>query len=194
MRSVLEQQRTVVVRQLLQRGRVDRVPGVVDTGDDLRALGDLLRDGLGVEVAGVGAHVGEHDLGTLPHCTRGGGEEGERRGDHLVAGLQFERGIRGVQRSGSGRDRDRPMLHCGHLRNIVLEGADGRTGGQPIATHNRGDSLDVAVVDRLLPVRQHHQMPDSSSLRMSSASIQMSFLSEAQWKPSSTGTASFGGS
>src|SRR5690606_5163544 len=55
--------------------------------DGLGARGDAGFDLGDVDIAGVGLHVDEHRLGAQQHDDFGGGPEGERGGDDLVARL-----------------------------------------------------------------------------------------------------------
>ena len=59
-----------------------------------------------VEVEAAGLDVDRHRHAARPHHRLGGGEEGERRHQHLVAGTQAERVQRQHQRVGAVGDAD----------------------------------------------------------------------------------------
>ena len=73
-------------------------------------------------------------------------------------------------------------------REGLLELADGRPGGEEIATQHLGDGGDVVVVDRLPPIGQralqrgghgHAGQTFSSSARMAASSSQSALVSLA---------------
>jgi hypothetical protein len=77
-------------------------------------------DPRGIDVAGVGLDVDPHRHAAQQRDGLGGGREGERRRDDLVAGLQVERHHRDQQRLGAAGDGD-AMLRAGVRRQRGLE-------------------------------------------------------------------------
>ncbi len=157
--GVLEHDGAHIVGGPGEAGGVDRVTGVVDTGDDLGALGDRRGRGLGVEVAGVRRDVGEADRRTEHRGAGRGREEGQRRRDHLVAAADARSGIRDVQGRGPGGHRDGAARQAGDRRDVGLEALDRRTRGQPVAAQHLRHRRDVVLGDGLSAVRQHLRPP-----------------------------------
>ena len=81
--------------------------GIVNRNDRLGLVGDRVLDELFVDVHGVGTDVDKDDLGASEHERVGGGNKGERRHDHLVAGLDLEQERRHFQRMGAGGGQQR---------------------------------------------------------------------------------------
>ena len=81
------------------------------------------RGGRGVEVGRDRVDVGEHRARAQPGDGAGGGEEGERRGDDLVARAHAQSHERDHQRVGARRDADRAG-RAGCRRELALERLD----------------------------------------------------------------------
>jgi hypothetical protein len=104
---VLDQEQAVGLGQRGERGEVARLAREVDRDDRAGARADQRRDRGRVEVAGDRIDVREPDTEPGLVRRRGGGREGDRRGDELVARRQAEPEVGQVQRRGAvdaGRD------------------------------------------------------------------------------------------
>ncbi len=153
-RGVLDERDAAGPGQRAERVEVARLPRVVHRHHRPGARGDPALHLGRIQVERVGPHVREHRRAAPVEHRVGGGREGERRGDHLVAGPDAGREDGRVQRGGPGGDRDAARrAHAG--RDRLLEPGDGRAGGHPAAGQARHHRGDVGLVDRVAPVRQH---------------------------------------
>ena len=116
-------------------------------GEDRLGAGREHRlDGVDVDVVGVGLHVDErgHDAGAHERCDVGG--EGDRGGDHLVAGLAPEQLDREVQRGGTRVAHD-PVPLAEVLGHALLERLHVLADAQRrrTAAQNFDDGLDLLL-------------------------------------------------
>ena len=110
----------------LERGHVGRVAEDVHRQQRGGAVGDRGRGGRGIEVERARVDVGEHRPGVLVEDRVGRGDERERRGHDLVAGLDADRAQPEVQRGGAGghgaRVRDAEPRGEGLLEGSAMRG------------------------------------------------------------------------
>ena len=78
----------------------------------------------------------------------GGGEEGERRRDDLVAGSDAERHQRDEQGVGARRDADRRACTPSTARELTLEAVDLGPPDEPLAVADPGDGGEDLVAQR----------------------------------------------
>ena len=154
--------------ELPDRIQVGRLPGEVDGHDRLRPLGHRRRDGRRVDVEVALAHVDEDGrrAGVDDHVR--GRRPGDRRRDHLVAGLDPERDERQVHRRRAGRDREH-VLRLEVLGHPLLEQRRLRAGRQPAGAERLGDGLDLLLADRRRLEAQWCLAGHSTTKRISSA-------------------------
>ena len=116
----------------------------------LRARGDRARDRRRVE-ATIVADVGEHRRRADAQHRIRGGDEGQRRGDHLVARSDAEREDGEVE-------RDAAVGNSNGVRDLatrgerVLEVRDGRPAGQRSGAQGIDDRRDVALLELVASV------------------------------------------
>jgi hypothetical protein len=91
-----------------------------------RPGGERLGEQRGVHLPGGGVGIDERRVGAHVGDGVGGGGEGQRGGEHLVAGSDAEQAQRQVQ-PGGARGQRRGVRHTGACRQGDLEGVDHRT-------------------------------------------------------------------
>ena len=149
MGRVLDQGQAPALAELGQVGDLDRVARPVDRDHGLGALGDecLDRFRVHVEVVAVTADdVAEDGSGAAVADGVGGGDEGERWDDHLVARLDPRRDARKVERSGAAREGEH-VLRAQVLGELLLERLCLRAGAEPAGAERRGDGFELLVAD-----------------------------------------------
>jgi len=93
----------------------------VHHGDGLGARGDQRGDGGGGDGTRVDIHIGKYWLGNEQHSTGGGGDEGARRCDQLIALAETDGQIGGRQRQGAIGHGD-GMATATPMGELLLEG------------------------------------------------------------------------
>ena len=88
LRRVGHQRRADAVGDPLQGRQIGGLPEQVHRRERARAQADRVGGRGGIEGEDLGVDVGQHRHAAGEHHRGGGGEEGERRHDHLVAGHQ----------------------------------------------------------------------------------------------------------
>ena len=163
-RRVLGEEQAVRVADRADAGKVRRQTGVVHRHDGAGALSDLLLDLIRVDEAGVRVDVGKDGRrADVQDGVRRGGE-GQRRGDHLVAGADALREQRQMQRCRAGIDSD-AVLRTDVRREVLLE-LDGARALRPPAG---ADSRRVGLHLRFRDIRQterHPRIPDHKIAHM----------------------------
>ena len=122
LRRVLDHHEVVPARDIHDRVHVGDAPAPVHGHDGLGLRRDLLLDLGGIDVL-VLAHVGIDRRGAHVRNRSGGGDEGDRRGDHLVALADAERPHAEHQGVGAVAAAD-AMLGAGVVDDLLLELAD----------------------------------------------------------------------
>jgi len=122
---------------MLVRDRSDRIhfgndAEDVDGKQDAGPWRDGVRDRVGVNVPGCGVDVDKHRLGAFEECAVGGGNEGERRRNDFIAGLNAHGAETQVEPTGTAADGG--CISCtDKLGDVRLElrqlGAEGEVGG-----------------------------------------------------------------
>ncbi len=117
--------------------------------DGLGALGDerLDRPDVHVEVVALAAHeVAEDRLGAAVADSVGGGDEGQRGDDHLVAGLDTGGDASDMERGGAAR-KGEDVLRAEVLGEFLLERLRLRARAEPTRAKRRSDGLELLVAD-----------------------------------------------
>ncbi len=143
------------------RARVGRVqiaglPGEMHGDHGPRPRRESGREQRRIQVEGVGAHVRE--LGSAAEAQDGvRGRHERERGDHDLIARADPRGEHGrLERGGSGAHRDR-VLRADVLGEPALELRPPRAGRDEVRAQRFDDGADIAVVDRLPPVREQRR-------------------------------------
>ncbi len=122
-RRVGDHDQVVLAGDGMQRVVVGRQAVQIDRQDGARARRDRLFDSRRIEVEGPRVDVDEDRNGQVMQDGRGGGQEGQRRDDDLVARLAAGRGDGGVQR-GRARAERQGVLRPDEGGILLLERLD----------------------------------------------------------------------
>ena len=115
----------------------------------LQRVGQILRP----HQAGIGIDIGKDHLGAGQMRRACGREERDRRHDDLRTGPEPQRARRHVQRR-RAVGADDGVIGGDGFRELRLEAADIRSGGEEFAPHRFRDGGDIVLLDDLAAVGQ----------------------------------------
>ena len=144
--GVLDQRQPVLRAQLAQRVQLARVAEDVDRDDRLRLVRDRSLDGGGIEVHRPLVHVREDGHRAFVDEAVGRGDEGVRRGDHLVPLPEAADHREQVQARGARGDGSRER-RSDLLGEELLEAVDRRPEREPPRPKHLEHELLVALVE-----------------------------------------------
>ena len=134
----------MVGRQRLQLVHGARPSGKVHRQNGLGTLGERRAHSCGIDVHGLGIHVGEHRSGAGVDHRVHGGRERERRGHDLVPRPQAQGKHREVQGGRAGTDGD-GVLDALVGGEVTLEARHLGPAAQPAAAHGGDDLGDLLL-------------------------------------------------
>ena len=157
---ILDHGQVVALGELEDRVHVDALPEDVHGHDRARPVGDRRLELRHVHVVGAGLDVDEDRRRTDVRDRLGGREEGERRGDDLVALADAHRRKDQEQRVGAVGTGHR-VLGAAVVRHRGLEGLDLRPADEPGRAHRLGPhlielGLELAVLCLQVEQRDSH--------------------------------------